>query len=208
MAGADVQIGNQSIPEAFGLTDKMIATIKRWAADAKILGKEVKLLPPGSSLEGLGKEALKDTVVLTPTMKFIMRILYPPGDPEPYTTWCDFPKGSDHFILQFRRYVGEQHEAKVTNNPNLRRQFILEILKQASVTGLDRHFLLGGRKAFYWQFCDAVYYDGLTKDRFFQRYRTLGATGNYLHAYFANLFLKNDAGKNNAEKKADSHLYL
>ncbi len=137
-----------------------------------------------------------------------MRLIYPPADPEPYWVWCDFPAESDHFVLQFRRLVGEQHEAKVTGNSHLRRQFILELLRHTALAGLDRGFLLGGKKAFYWELRDVVYYNGLTKDQFFQRYRRLGASGNYLHAYFAHIFLKDDAGKNTTEKKADSHLYL
>ncbi len=54
-----------------------------------------------------------------------------------------------------------------------------------------------------WEVRDEIYYDGLTKDAFFKRYRVLGATGQYLHAYFVHIFLRNDAGK-----QADSHLYL
>ncbi len=83
-----------------------------------------------------------------------------------------------------------------------------EDLRHSALTGLGRRFLLGGRKSFYWEFCDELYHDGLTKDQFFRRYRVLEATGNYLHAYFANLVLKDDAGKNAAEKRTDSHLYL
>ncbi len=208
MAGADVQIGNQTIPGAFGLTDKMIATIKRWTAEAKILGKEVKLLPPGSKLDGLPREDLKNTIVLTPEMKFILRLIYPPGDPEPYWIWCDFPASSDFFYLQFRRGVGKQHEEKVKGDVTVRRHFIRKILKHAALAGLDPHFLMAGERPLYWEFRDVIYYDGLTKDEFFRRYRALGATGQYLHASFNHLFLKDGGGKNGAGNGSNSHLYL
>ncbi len=58
--------------------------------------------------------------------------------------------------------------------------------------------------AIYWEYRALINYDGVTKDQFFRRYHVLGASGQYIQADFANLFLKN----NDAERKADSLIVL
>ncbi len=148
--------------------------VKDWAISAGIIGKEPSLLPPGT--------------------EYALELRYG-APPVPLMILCEFPKGQDLLRMMHRTNVNSGHKLLVDENPDIRQQFIGKIFELSLLSNVLYNFHLGGpQEPYYWIFADELYFDGLTKDTFFARFRKIGDISKFFLNLFGRMFLKQEQG--------------